>query len=657
MKQVTLITVLIAGLVISLSSCTNYHITKGDRCYDNMAYASAIKHYEKAYNKSQDSEIELKLADSYFKTNRLDSAELMYARAIESGNRSPKLHFNYGKVLMANGKHMEASEQFTKYLQVHNNDLVARMLLTSCNSVVDRYRDTTLFVLQPIPNDQFANTFSVIEYQNGAVFAADKEVFFGRKKAAWTGNTYLDLYTMKKDVEGNWMAPELLTGDINGRFHEGPATFSKDGNTVYFTRSNYFKRKMIVNEDRENNLKIFKATLVDGKWKNLVEFPFNSDDYSVGHPTLSEDGKTMYFVSDMPGGFGGTDLYKSNLEEVKWIKPEIVVDENSTSKSENKSTITDNKIWSAPENLGATINTSGNEMFPYIHTDGALYFSSDAHNSMGGLDVFITYFDGTRWATPENLNYPLNSVKDDFGFSLNKESTTGFVSSSRAKSDKIYSFDKLPPTFNLLGIARIKGTQTPVEGVLVEVTNPNTGEVSSMVSDDQGNFHLKLAPETNYLLYCTKFGCFSKTDKISTVGLKYSENFFADFEVEPIVIDKPIVLENIYYDFDKWDIRPDAAAELDILVQILNDNPSIEIEMGSHTDVRGNDQYNLVLSDKRAMAAVKYLIAKGIDPSRLTFKGYGEKVLVNGCMNDVFCSEEDHQKNRRTEFKVTKIRM
>ncbi|MEY3238213.1 MAG: hypothetical protein RI883_2314 [Bacteroidota bacterium] len=615
-------------LIIGLNSCTNYHIRQGNRHFESLAYSDAIKHYETVYPEKSNSEVEMNLAESYFKTSQVDFSEGVYANLISEGNKAPKLYFDYARTLMANGKYSLASEYFKKYLAIYKSDPVAKMLLSSCNSISERYRDTSLFVLKPIIEDQFVNAFSVIDYQNGVVFVADKEVFSGRKSNGWTGNSYLDLYTMKKDVEGNWLSPELLQGDINGRFHEGPATFSADGNEVYFTRSNYTKRKMEINEEKENNLKIFKSTLIDGKWKNLVEFPYNSDDYSVGHPTLTHDGKTLYFISDMPGGFGGTDIYKCTLQ---------------------------NNNWSIPENLGATINSKGNEMFPYIHVDNALYFSSDAHNSMGGLDVFITYFTGKEWAQPENLNYPLNSVKDDFGFSMSHDDKTGFVSSSRAKVDKMYTFDKLPPTFNFYGIAREKGTQIPVEGVIVEITNSKTGEVTNMTSDIKGNFKLKLSPNAEYNLYCTKFGCFSKTDRISTVGLKYSEDFYADFEVEPIVIDKPIVLENIYYDFDKWDIRPDAAIELDKLVRILKDNPKIDIEMGSHTDARGSDQYNLVLSDKRAHAAVMYLISQGIEPRRLTYKGYGETVHVNQCKNGVECTEVEHQENRRTEFKVKKV--
>lgn len=630
MKRKNNLFALTALSTVLLSSCMTYHTRKGNDYYDHINYAPSIGHFEKVYAKTNDSSIELKLADAYYKINKLDSAEAKYMRAINRGNTNPRINYEYGRVLMAQGKHREAVTEFNKYLNAYPNDATAKMLRASCNSVIERYRDTTLYTLKPIFEDQFVNSFSIIEYQDGAVFAADKKVFSGRKQNPWTGESYLDLYQMQKDAEGNWLDPQLLNGDINGRFHEGPATFTKDGNTVYFTRSNYYKRKMVVNEEDENNLKIFKASLINGEWKNLVEFPYNSDDYSCGHPTLTEDGKTMYFVSDMPGGLGGTDLYKTKIGA-------------------------DGK-WTQPENLGSAVNTKGNEMFPYVHNDGSLYFSSDAHNTMGGLDVFITYFNGERWMKPENLNYPLNSIKDDFGFSLNKDDKTGFVSSSRTKTDKMYSFDKNPATFMLYGRAREKGTQIPVEGVVVEITNSVTGQVSSVTSDKQGNFKIKLSPESLYLLYCTKFGCFSRTDNISTMGLKYSEDFFADFEVEPIVIDKPIVLENIYYDFDKWDIRKDAAIELDKLVRILQDNPKIEIEMGSHTDARGSDQYNMILSDKRAKAAVLYLISRGIDATRLTWKGYGETVHVNKCKNGVECTEEEHQDNRRTEFKVKKVR-
>ena len=611
-----------------LSACSNSHLYKGDRYYNHLAYAKAIDHYEKVYFKSPNKKLGIKLADSYYRTGKLDCAEAVYANVVDLDYSASFETFNYAKVLMANNKHEKAKLLLQHYLLKYKNDPVALLLLTSCNSINDRYRDTSLYAIHPIETDGLLNTFSVIEYQEGIVFIGDKEVFSGRNKSPWTGDSYLDMYQMQKSTDGTWLKPELLLGDINGRFHEGPASFSADGKTVYFTRSNYFKRKLEENTEHTNNLKIFKATLIDGVWKKLEELPFNDDNYSVGHPTLSEDGKTLFFISDMPGGFGGTDLYKTTRVEGS---------------------------WSTPKNLGHKVNTAGNEMFPYFDEDSTLYFSSDAHNSMGGLDVFITYHTGEIWATPENLNYPINSIKDDFGFSIDKEKNTGFISSSRTDKDQIYTFDRFAPTFNLIGFAHERGSKKPIEDVTVEITDKNSNEILTISSDKNGDFKIQLKHEKEYYLSCTKFGCFSRTAYISTKGLKYSQDFYADFEVERIVIDKPVVLENIYYDFDMWNIRPDAANELDRLAKLLKDNPEIDIEMGSHTDARGNNKYNQILSDRRAYATVQYLIQSGIAPRRLTWKGYGESTPVNTCIDKVLCSELKHQENRRTEFKVTRI--
>lgn len=621
----------ISVLVIAavLGSCSaDHYFKKADVEFEFLRYAKAIEHYEKGIKKKRDVHALENLADSYFFTNELDKAKPLYEEILSGSESGSKINFKYGRLLMSSGDYNGAINQFEIYLDKYPGDVVAEMLISSCRSINERFRDTTLYELAPLHTGDFTAAFSPVDYQNGIVFSGEKEVFRGSKQNPWTGNSYLDLYYMEKDTGGNWLSPVLLEGDVNGRFHEGPATFTEDGSLVYFTRSNYYKRKMVVDEQGENNLKIFRASLVNGIWTNLEELPFNSDDYSCGHPTISADGNTLYFVSDMPGGYGGTDIYKSVLE---------------------------NGTWSKPENLGDVINTSGNELFPYIHSDGTLYFSSNAHNSMGGLDVFLTYFYNGRWMEPENLNYPLNTTKDDFGYVLNSDNVTGFVSSSRSDKDEVYSFEKKAPVFNLYGRARKKGTDIPVEGVTVEITKGSNNEVITMVSGKDGKFHYKLNSEEEYHLLCTKLGCFTRTDRISTVGLKYSENFYADFEVEEIVLNKPIVLENIYYDFDRWEIRQDAAAELDKLVKLLQDNPTICIEMGSHTDARGTDNYNMVLSDKRALAAVRYLISKGISAQRLSWKGYGETVPVNECVNKVPCTEEQHQMNRRTEFKVTSM--
>jgi outer membrane protein OmpA-like peptidoglycan-associated protein len=296
-------------------------------------------------------------------------------------------------------------------------------------------------------------------------------------------------------------------------------------------------------------------------------------------------------------------------------------------------------------------------MFPYMHEDGTLYFSSDAHNNLGGLDVFMSSFDGKKWLQVENLNYPLNSSADDFAFVMNKDNKTGYVSSNRDGSDKMYEVSKHDPTFILSGVVRYKDKFQGIDSAVVEVMDKRTGKKEVVLTNAKGAYKCKLPVGAEVIVKAGKAMFFPITppQQISTVGKKVSENFTADFVLDQIIIEKPIVLQNIYYDLDKWNIRQDAALELDKLVQVLVDNPKIQIELSSHTDSRAGDQYNLVLSDKRAKAAVQYIISKGIDAARMKAKGYGESKILNKCKNGVVCTEEEHQLNRRTEFKVIKI--
>lgn len=624
--------VLVLLVTLSFFSCTNYYYKTGNREYAHFQYFKAIKHYKKVLSRSDNHDAKIKLANCYRLINDLDKAEPLFEEIVNYPESGQANLFFYAKILMSRNKCGEAKKWFKLYLKEFPEDIVAQMLLASCNSVNSFMRDTTLYTLNEMKFTDFESVFGAVPYKNGLVFTAEKQELNKSRQNPWTGKSYLDLYMAEKDQNGQWLSPQLLKGEINGRYHEGPATFNKQGDVVYFTRSNYYKYKLKKSSKGENNLKLFSAKLVDGKWVQLEELPFNSDEYSVGHPCLAADEKTLYFISDMPGGNGGTDLYKSTF---------------------------DGKSWSKPENLGKEINTSGNEMFPFMSDDGTFYFSSDAHNNLGGLDVFATSFDPKRkeWLQVENLNYPLNSTKDDFAFVLNEDKKTGSVSSNRNKSDAIYAFEKHDPTFWLSGVVTVKGKGTPFEDVTIALVDESSGKPSktTVQTDKYGKYRLKLKPYTDHVVYGSKENYFTQSVPVSTKGKKYSEDFTVNFELDQIVIEKPIVLENIYYDLDKWEIRPDAAMELDKLVHLLKDNMNINIEMGSHTDSRAGDHYNLVLSDKRAKATVEYLVYRGIDPARLKYKGYGETKLVNRCRNDVECTEEEHQQNRRTEFKVTKI--
>ncbi len=619
--------------ILLLSSCSGYLLKKANKEFNNYQYSSAIQDYSKLLKKEDNHQARINLANCYRLINDPEKAEPIYEVIVNYPESDPINTFYYAKMLISKGDYQGATKWLRYYLNQIPNDVVAQMLLASCFSVKSFQRDTTLFTLKQINFPDFESMFGQVPYKKGVVFTADKKVNFNSQKDSWTGKSYYDLYFAEKDQDGHWLSPQLLKGEINGRYHEGPATFNEAGDVVYFTRSNYYKYNLRKSSKNENNLKLFSAKLVNDKWEQLQELPFNSDEYSVGHPCLSSDEKTLYFISDMPGGEGKTDIYSSTF---------------------------DGTTWGKPQNLGKDINTPGSEMFPYMANDGTFYFSSDAHNNMGGLDVFATSYDtkSKKWLQVENLNYPLNSNKDDFAFVLDKDNKTGYVSSNRNSDDKIYEFKKHDPTFNVIGTVTVKGKGVPFEDVtiiLIDETGDAKKAKRTTQTDKNGKYKMKLNPESDFIVYGTKENYFTQSADVSTKGRKYSEDYVVDFTLDQIVIDKPIVLENIYYDLDKWQIRPDAAKELDKLVHLLNNNPNINIEMGSHTDSRAGDHYNLVLSDKRAKAAVEYLVFKGIDANRLKYKGYGETVLVNRCLNNVECTEDEHQKNRRTEFKVTKI--
>ena len=336
----------------------------------------------------------------------------------------------------------------------------------------------------------------------------------------------------------------------------------------------------------------------------------------------------------MPSGLGGSDIYMSQKINGEWNKP---------------------------VNMGPSINTPYNEMFPVLWKDSVLYFSSEGHFNFGGLDIFQSVKRSDVWSMASNAGYPINTSYDDFGIAMNDSGTAGLLSSNRntanSTQDNIYSFTVNDIRFNLEGIAVEKATQKPLQDVKIELLNTQTNKKEIAMTAVDGKFKFKLDPESEYSIVGSKDTYFTNTEIISTKGKKQSENMYVKLkmELERIIVNKPIVLENIYYDLDKFDIRADAADGLNNLVKILNDNPGISVELSSHTDSRADDRYNDVLSQKRAESAVNYIIAHGISSARITAKGYGERQLVNKCANDVSCTEEEHQQNRRTEFKVLKM--
>jgi outer membrane protein OmpA-like peptidoglycan-associated protein/tetratricopeptide (TPR) repeat protein len=618
--------------VFLLSGCASYHIRQGNRLYNDFAYTSAIMEYQKGLSKKEFPQARLKLAEAYRKINDLPNAEAAYAKAIQLPQAQPIHKLHYAQILMRNGKYEQAKIYLDQYITAVPSDVTAAKLRVSCDSIQTWMADSMLYTIKSSTLNSGQSNFAPVWYKDGVVFATDRNT--KSRTYEWTGRPFLEMYYAKGDLTKGYSSPVSLTGDVNGIYHDGPAAFSTKGDTLYFTRNNYVRKKLKESSVDEVNLKIYQAVRKDTSWKNLGEFSFNSNDYSTGHPTLSADGNTLYFISDMPGGQGGSDIYMSQKV---------------------------NGTWNKPVNLGSNINTPYNELFPTLWKDTVLYFSSEGHYNFGGLDIFTSKKNGSSWTMADNVGYPLNSSYDDFGVALNDSGTAGLFSSNRntqnTQQDNIYNFTINDLRFTLEGVAIEKLSQLPIEDVRVELLNLKNNKKEYVTTDKDGKFMFKLDPETDFTVVGSKDTYFTNTEKVSTVGKKQSESMFVKLrlELERIVVNKPIVLENIYYDLDKYDIRPDAAAGLDKLVTILNDNPGIRIELSSHTDSRADDRYNDVLSQRRADAAVRYIINHGISSGRITAKGYGERQLVNDCSNGSDCTEEAHQQNRRTEFKVVSM--
>ncbi|MEO8589018.1 MAG: OmpA family protein [Flavobacteriales bacterium] len=620
-------TPIILLVAFTWSGCAKMHLASADKHYERMAFAKAACDYERADLGMTDRVSALRAAESYEHQNMLPKAADWYAFSERIEPLDVDHALRYAQVLQGLGRTMEAMKQYEKVHTARPDDAVATEQLRALEERNTFYVDTTLFTVSLVQLEGLASVFSATPLGNSIVFAAEKSPSAGNENP-WTGQSFLDLFSSTPSASGTWSTPVPLPGTVNGRFHEGPAVFSADGKVMYFTRSDYYKFRLNKDGNAVSHLKLFRAQRdANGAWSDIRQFAYNGDEYSTGHAALSADGNKLYFISDRPGGLGGTDIYRCTRLD---------------------------STWSAPINLGPTVNTAGNEMFPTLAGD-TLYFASNGHRTLGGLDIFRSVPEGEGWSTPENLNYPINTPADDFSFVLLPDGENGYLSSNRNGTDRVYSFAMHEPTLALKGVFLDDEESLPMADVEVKFLDITTGEEIVLFTGPEGSYYHPLKKNHSYRVSGGKDGMFTESRDLSTSGQRTSRTWTEDFFLKRVVIDKPILVQNIYYDYDKWDIRPDAAIELDKLARLFTDNPDLSFELGSHTDSRASDVYNIVLSEARANSAVDYLIRKGVDPHRITAKGYGETRLVNRCANDVECSEEEHQANRRTEFKVTKV--
>lgn len=634
--------------------CKQYRLDQAQLAQDDLNYEEAITQYEKLIEKHGDYEVYKNLSLLYLKRGDYQKAKVVYDSLILTQEYPEEDLLSYAEVLMANEDYSEAKVWVERYLQENKSDEKAKTLQKIILNQGAFLIDTNQFMLELVDIPATPQSYGAIPYKDGIIYTGkasntEKDIAIN----PWDGWPFSQLYYVVP-VDSGWSAPYDLSHTLNESYHVGPLAINPYDETKLIISKSFLNEKKTAKKNDKSGDIIQRASnkvqLYDVRIENMqLDTPkiisFCKPSFNYAQATLSPNGKMMVFTSDKADGKGGSDLYISFYSEDK---------------------------WSEPSNLSSSINTEKNESFPYLLSDDTLYFSSEAHNSYGGLDVFYSTFNGTKWTKPYNLLYPINSYKDDFAISFKEDKKSGFISSNRSNLDQIYSFTMNRPSFRIEGLVINKESQKAMPSVKITLTDRKTKKDSIVYSDKEGKFNYPIASNSKYKLLAEETDYFVKSYNVSTRGRTHSKVFNVVFEMEEIVLNKAIKIEdetgslnidpentrvkNIYYDFDKWDIRNDAVIELDRLVWLFKDNPNLTIEISAHTDSRGSDDYNLKLSQKRADGVVAYLVDRGVNPDMLVAKGYGESKLVNKCVNGYPCSEVDHQENRRSEFKVIAIK-
>ena len=699
---------------------------KANKYFQYTAYVRAIHLYKELANKGYKNDSLIRnLAIAYYKVSDTKNAEDFLRMIIDEGRYTQEELYFYIQSLKYNGKYEEADLWLEKYLQVNANDKRA-LEQKGTTDFIKKLKEKERYKIEEVPFNSENSDFGAVPYEGKILFAsARNDQAIIRFQDSWKNTPFFALYSIAND-NASAIRVQPFGKKFNTLYHDGPVCFDTTETEVFITRNTFKHRIPRKGKEGVNNLKILyakKNTL--GVWGSLKNMKFNSRDYSCGHPSLSPDGKTLYFASNMPGGYGATDIYYVTRTE---------------------------DGWSDPVNMGAEINTSSDDMFPFIHSNGHLYFASSGRQGMGGLDLFEAFKKNDGTYAVLNMGYPINSNNDDFGIYLAPDGVHGYFASNRPGGkgdDDIYRFivtnpmrlaldlegdvtdamdghkldssnvvltladgsnpqtlntgalntfsyeikpdlkykitvtrngyssaiididpDKRPENSGLVkvpitlervqewgiyGNVYIRGSKEVVPKVEINIKHIAGDNYTTLITPEVEGFKVKLEPNTAYEISFEKKGFLTTKGSYSTVGQKpgYVDiNEFIDVSIEKIDMDKTIEV-NIYYDLGNWNIRKDAVIELDKVVAFLNDNPDIKIELGSHTDARGDAISNQALSQKRADSAVAYIISKGISNDRIVAKGYGESKLKNQCADGVKCTEEEHQQNRRTEIRIT----
>ena len=639
-------------LLVSVSISFGQRKYSADKYFEEFAYVRSAELYNKLYEKGNTSQLVLsRLGDSYYFNSNFKASEVWYHKLFlkyEKGGISPIYYFRYAQSLKANGNYKESDKWLLKIRTMNPSDIRVASLSKQLDYVSEFSNIESQF-------EKIHNMSSNSKYSDYGAFSHGSKVIFSSTRPKyntsedqiylWNEQPYYNLYEAdnlvfrgEKSINFSDLHRVRKISEVNSPYHDASAILTKDGKTMYFTRDNFDGNKLHNDQKQVTHLKIYKAELQEnGVWGEVQELSFNSESYSVGHPALSLDEKTLFFTSDMPGGFGATDIYKIAIKE--------------------------DGSFGDPENLGEIINTEGDEMFPYIANNRVLYFSSNGHIGLGGLDVFKYNLQEIN-SKVSNVGSPINSQKDDFSFTVNFRTKIGYFSSNRSGGkgdDDMYSFvvRDVPIACKqvLEGVVFDKETQKRLPGTKVYLKDLNDEKIDSILVGDTATFRFEALCKKRYKVtgekafFIPAYRIFDTPGSSGITDVKLALEIKSDF-VYADSGELMLKINPIYFDFDRSTIRTDASLALERVISMMKKYPLLILKATSHTDSRGNDSYNMLLSKRRANATVKYLVSKGIDASRIAVQSYGETRPVNECLSEEKCADEAHQLNRRTQFVI-----
>ena len=571
------------------------------------------------------------LAESYYNVFNTVEAEKWYAKSLETAT-DPEMVYNYSQMLKANGKYEESNVQLAKFASMRPADNRATAFRDNPNYLPKILEKGKKFNVQNLSINSEVSDFGGT-LKNGKLYITSaRNDRNSRKTYGWSTEAFLDIYTAVVNDDGEFQMPSIIEDNINTKYHEGTVSFSPDGNTMYFSRESFYDK--IYEKDPSTKYKIsvlhlYKSINQEGQWSEAEPLSLNGENYSVKNPSVSADGKTFYFASDKIGGYGNFDVYSAPIDE--------------------------NGSVGEATNLGQKVNTEGQEMFPFISTSNTLYFSSNGHLGLGGLDVFFTKIIDGKAGPVRNIGIPVNGNADDFAFSFNEETEKGFVSSNREGgmgSDDIYAIKKLQPICDVLMTVTVRDSKTGLilDGASVSIQDSEGNIFGTKISNFEGIVEYIIECDIDTKLVGSKIDYESGSTLVAGTSEEEISAELLLTPIEEIILANKVILNPIYFDFDKSNITAQAAFELDKLVQLMTKYKSIVISAESHTDSRGSASYNLSLSERRALTTAQYVISKGIDATRITGSGKGETIPSIDCGGR--CTEEEHQLNRRSEFLI-----